>query len=92
MALTDTANITRMLYEEGIKGEAADIVAYEMLRAHSPELVRLIVGLVEHGYTPEMIASGMRQEARIKSRKPDEAQIANCMAVARQANRYRDRG
>jgi hypothetical protein len=86
-AIEKTASITRILWEEGIRGPQADMIAYEMLLRHSPKLVAAIERLVQHGYTPDRIAQDMREEARRIGQKPDEAHIANCMAVARDIKR-----
>jgi hypothetical protein len=90
--MTNTANIPRMLYEEGITGPKADATVYAMLNQHSPAMIATVERMVRAGASEDDIAKGLRQVARQKREKPNEAHIANCMAVARHIARQRKVG
>jgi hypothetical protein len=89
--MSKTANVVKMLADEGITGPAADAVCYEMLRQHSPTVIESVKYLVDRGFDADGVSMGMRQASKREGRAPDENGIANCMAVARHLIRQRRR-
>ena len=81
--MSKTANVVKMLADEGITGPTADAVCYEMLLHHSPTVVESVKYLVDRGFDADGVSKGMRAASKREGRAPDENGISNCMAVAR---------
>jgi hypothetical protein len=81
-----------MLWQEGITGPEADATVYAVLNQLSPHMVWMVERLVRNGLSEDGIAKGLREAARQVHEKPNEAHIANCMAVARHAARKQGQG